>query len=63
MLASGRGREYLVEPGLEHDGYDALRALVSDYVEQSPVLADVPMAVSPAIGTRSSNPDGPERSS
>lgn len=25
-------------------------SLVSDYVEQSQVLADVPMAVSPAIG-------------
>ena len=44
---SGRGRAYLVERGLELDGYDALKALVSDYVSQSQVLADVPMAVSP----------------
>ena len=49
--AAGRGRAYLVERGLEQDGYDALRALVSDYVEQSQVLADVPMAVSPLTGT------------
>lgn len=50
--ASGRGRAYLVERGLEQDGYGALRALVSDYVEQSQVLADVPMAVSLLTGTR-----------
>lgn len=45
--AGVHGRAYLVERGLEQDGYDALQALVSDYVEQSRVLADVPMAVSP----------------
>jgi hypothetical protein len=56
--ASGRGRAYLVERGLEHDGYDALKALVSDYVEQSHVLADVPMAVSPLTGTRSDTTTG-----
>jgi hypothetical protein len=50
--AAGRGRAYLVERGLEQDGNDALLALVSDYVEQSQVLADVPMAVSLLIGTR-----------
>jgi hypothetical protein len=50
--AAGGGRAYLVERGLEQDGNDALRALVSDYVEQSQVLADVPMAVSLLTGTR-----------
>jgi hypothetical protein len=54
--ASGRGRAYLVERGLEHDGYDALKALVADYVNQSQVLADVPMAVSPLTGTRCEEP-------
>jgi hypothetical protein len=43
----GRGRAYLVERGLEHDGYGALKALVADYVEQAELLASVPMAVSP----------------
>jgi hypothetical protein len=45
--AHGRGRAYLVERGLEHDGYDAVKALVADYVEQAELLANVPMAVSP----------------
>ena len=44
--ARGRGRAYLVERGLEHDGYGALKALVADYVEQAELLAAVPMAVS-----------------
>ena len=45
--AHGRGRAYLIECGLEHDGYDALKALVADYVEQGEQLAAVPMTVSP----------------
>jgi hypothetical protein len=45
--AHGRGRAYLVERGLEHDGYSALKALVADYVEQGALLAAVPMTVSP----------------
>ena len=45
--ARGRSRAYLVERELEQDGYDALKALVSDYVRQAVLLADVPMAVSP----------------
>jgi hypothetical protein len=45
--ASGRGRAYLVERELEQDGYEALKALVSDYLEQAGLLEDVPMAVSP----------------
>ena len=45
--AHGRGRAYLVERGLEHDGYNALKALVADYVEQGELVAAVPMTVSP----------------
>jgi hypothetical protein len=59
--AHGRGRAYLVERELEQDGYDALKALVSDYLEQAGLLDDVPMAVSPLTGTRSENLDGGER--
>ncbi|HTW97740.1 MAG TPA: hypothetical protein VMD59_03125 [Acidimicrobiales bacterium] len=56
--ACGRGRAYLVERELEQDGYDALKALVSDYLSQVELLEDVPMAVSPLTGTRSENPGG-----
>ena len=59
--ACGRGRAYLVERELEQDGYDALKALVSDYLTQAGLLEDVPMAVSPLTGTRSENLDGGER--
>jgi hypothetical protein len=59
--ARGRGRAYLVERELEQDGYDALNALISDYLEQAELLEDVPMAVSPLTGTRSERPDGGER--
>lgn len=45
--ASGPGRAYLVERGLEQDGYDAVKALVADYLQQAELLAAVPMAVSP----------------
>jgi hypothetical protein len=45
--AHGRRRADLVERGLEHDGYGALKAVVADYVEQAELLAAVPMAVSP----------------
>jgi hypothetical protein len=41
------GRAYLVERGLEQDGYDAVKALVADYLQQAELLAAVPMAVSP----------------
>ena len=43
---SDNGRAYLVERGLEEDGYAALNALVGDYVEQAGELDDVPMATS-----------------
>ncbi|MHB8492795.1 MAG: hypothetical protein ACYDA6_11370 [Solirubrobacteraceae bacterium] len=42
--ASGVGRSYLVERGLERDGYSALKALVTDYLGQARELDEVPMA-------------------
>ena len=50
--AAGRGRAYLVERGLEHDGYDALRALVADYVDQAREHDLIPMlhALLPGLG-------------
>jgi hypothetical protein len=47
--ACGRGRAYLVERELGQDGYGALKALVSDYLDQAGLLEDVPMAVSPVV--------------
>jgi hypothetical protein len=44
--ASGPGRSYLIESGLEQDGYAALMALVADYVRQAAQLGAVPMASS-----------------
>jgi hypothetical protein len=44
--AAGPGRSYLIERGLEQDGYVALQALVVDYVAQSRELDQVPMAAS-----------------
>ena len=44
--ASGAGRSYLVDRGLEQDGYSALRALVADYTRQAQELGDIPMASS-----------------
>jgi hypothetical protein len=44
--AGGRGRSYLVESGLEQDGYAALKALVADYLHQAARLQVVPMASS-----------------
>ena len=40
------GRSYLIERGLEHDGYAALKALVADYTSQAEQLDEIPMAVS-----------------
>jgi len=59
--ARGGGRAYLVERELEQDGYEALNALVSDYLDQAQLLEDVPMAVSPLTGTRSENLSGAGR--
>ncbi|MDQ1459109.1 MAG: hypothetical protein QOI08_593 [Actinomycetota bacterium] len=47
VAAHGHGRAYLVERGLEQDGYSALKALVADYLEQAELLAAVPMAICP----------------
>jgi hypothetical protein len=47
VAARGHGRAYLVERGLEEDGYSALKALVADYLVQAQLLAAVPMAVCP----------------
>jgi hypothetical protein len=44
--AGGSGRSYLIERGLEHDGYSALRALVADYTRQARELQEIPMASS-----------------
>jgi hypothetical protein len=46
--ACGRGRSYLVERGLERDGYGALRALIADYTRQASRLGEIPMRASPA---------------
>lgn len=59
--ACGRGRAYLVERELEHDGYDAVKALVDDYLQQAELLEDVPMAVCPLTGTRSETLGGATR--
>ncbi len=45
--AAGTGRAYLIERGLERDGYDAVKALVEDYVAQADALSAIPMSVSP----------------
>jgi len=44
--ARGRGRAFLVERGLERDGYPALKALVEDYTRQAGRLNAIPMAAS-----------------
>ncbi len=44
--SGGRGRSYLVERGLERDGYSALKALVADYIRLAQRLGEVPMATS-----------------
>jgi hypothetical protein len=41
---SSEGRSYLVERELELDGYGALKALVTDYLQQAALLDGVPMA-------------------
>jgi hypothetical protein len=40
------GRSYLIERGLERDGYSALKALVADYTRQAGQLDEIPMAMS-----------------
>jgi hypothetical protein len=41
--ASGRGRSFLVERGLEQDGLAGLNGLVSDYVRQAGIHDQVPL--------------------
>jgi hypothetical protein len=44
--ATPGGRSYLIESGVEVDGFDALKALVAHYIEQARDLDRVPMATS-----------------
>lgn len=44
--SGGQGRSYLIERGLEQDGYGALKALVADYVGEAVRLGEIPMATS-----------------
>ncbi len=41
--ADGRGRSFLIERELEADGYQALLALVTEYVNQAAVCGEIPM--------------------
>jgi hypothetical protein len=41
--ARGSGRAYLVERGLERDGYEALKALIDDYTRQAGKHDEIPM--------------------
>jgi hypothetical protein len=43
--ATGRSRAYLVEAGLEQDGNAALRASVTDYIDQANLHSDIPMRI------------------
>jgi hypothetical protein len=54
------GRVYLVERGVEQDGYPALRALVADYIQTAMALGRIPMA--PTVpGARTEPSGGPQR--
>lgn len=39
---AGRGRRYVIERGLEQDGYAALLAITEDYLTQAEKLGTVP---------------------
>jgi hypothetical protein len=45
--AARHGRSVLIERGLEQDGNDALRALVSDYVAQAVLHGQIPLLRDP----------------
>lgn len=45
--ARGPGRAYLVECGLERDGYVALKALIDDYTRQAGKQDEIPMLARP----------------
>lgn len=42
--ANGSGRSYLVDCGVERDGYSAFEALIADYTRQAGRLDEIPMA-------------------
>ena len=44
--AGRSGRSYLIERGLEQDGYSALKALVGEYTGQAERMDEIPMAMS-----------------
>jgi hypothetical protein len=48
--ANGPGRSYLVECGLEREGYCAFKALLADYIRQARKHDEIPMA--PALTRR-----------
>ena len=45
--ATGAGRSYVIERELEQDGYAALQAIVSDYLDQAARHQSIPAADSP----------------
>jgi len=49
--AGSQGRVYLVERGVEQDGYPALKALVCDYIQTARALGRIPMAPGAPVGT------------
>jgi hypothetical protein len=49
---SAAGRSYLVEMGLECDGYTGLRTLVEEYTRQAGALDEIPMAARTARAAR-----------
>jgi hypothetical protein len=44
--AGSDGRVYLVERGVEQDGYPALKALIADYIQTATALSRIPMTTS-----------------
>jgi hypothetical protein len=60
--SGSEGRVYLVERGVEQDGYPALKALVCDYIQTAAALGRIPMAASvPGTGGRGGNLGGAGR--
>ena len=54
--ADGIGRSYLIERGLEQDGYTALMAHIADYLEQASELQQIPMGSSIVRVTQHADP-------
>jgi hypothetical protein len=59
--AEGKGRAYLVERGLEEDGYAALLALVREYLNQADQLGVPPMATTPVETPYTDSSERPAR--